>query len=442
MPTELPPFPFDARRAALAERLGDGILVLPSAPERVRSRDTMHRYHADRDLFWAAGLSEPGCCAVFLGDGEGGMRFEIFVRERDAEAELWNGPREGPAATGERVGADAAHPIDDLPTMLPQLASHASTIHFRLGAFPEVEPIVRSALERGLARRSRDGRGPVGVVDPGGLIDPLRLRKDSAELERMRHAARITVDAFDEALEALRPGIGEWELEGLLDGRFRALGGGGPAYGTIVGGGRNGCVLHYVENASRLHGGDLVLIDAGAEFDRYAADITRTWPVSGTFTAEQLELYEIVDAARAAGVDACRPGRTIADVHTAAVAVLREGLEGLGLLETDDEPDAIKAFFPHRTSHWLGLDVHDVGGYVHAGEPLVLEPGMVLTVEPGLYVGEAALDAAGSKAEVWHGTGIRIEDDVVVTAGDPENLTADAPTDPREIAERMRSRGG
>lgn len=440
MPTELQPFPFEARRSALAERLGDGILVLPSAPERVRSRDTMHPYHADRDLFWASGLSEPGACAVFLGDGEGGMRFEIFVRERDPEAELWNGPREGPAATGDRVGADAAHPIEDLATMLPQLASHASRIHFRLGAFPDVEPIVRRALERGLQRRPRDGRGPEAIVDPGGLLDPLRLRKDAAELERMRHAARITVQAFDEALESLWPGMGEWEVEGLLNGRFRALGGRGPAYGTIVGGGSNACVLHYVDNASLLHGGDLVLIDAGAEFDHYAADITRTWPVSGTFTPEQLELYEIVDAARAAGIDACRPGRTMAEVHEAASGVLREGLEGLGLLETDDEPAAIKAFFPHRTSHWLGLDVHDVGGYVVEAEPVVLEPGMVLTVEPGLYVGEAALDATGARAEPWHGIGIRLEDDVVVTTGEPENLTADTPTDPREIAERMRAR--
>ena len=443
MPTDFLPFPFETRRAALAERLGDGILVLPSAPERVRSRDTMHRYAPDRELFWTTGLDEAGACAVLVGDGSGEIRFEIFVRERDAEAELWAGPRLGPRETGLRVGADAAHPISELEPTLRKLASGASTIHFRLRAFPDVEPIVLDAVRAGRARRSRDGRGPVAVADPGPLLDPLRLRKDEAELQRMRRAADITVRAFDDVQGRIGPGTGEWEVEGWLDGLFRSFGGSGPAYGTIVGGGGNACVIHYVANADTLGAGDLALIDAGAEYGHYASDLTRTWPVDGRWTSQQLELYRICDAARAAGVAACRPGRTMADVHEASASVLRDGLEALGLLATDDEPDALKAFFPHRTAHWLGLDVHDVGDYVVDGAPTVLEPGMVLTVEPGVYMGPAALEAAGAAGEPFGGIGIRVEDDVVVTDGDPEVLTAAAPTDPDEVAARMgRARPG
>jgi len=439
MPTHFEPFPYEARRAALAERLGDGILILPSAPERVRSRDTMHRYAPDRELLWTTGIDRPGACAVLTGDGSGDVRFEIFVRDRDPEAELWAGPRPGPEGWGRRVGADAAHPIEMLESTLTKLAGGVSTLHFRLGAFPEVEPIVLRALRRGRGRRAREGRGPTTVVDPGELLDPLRLVKDAAELQRLRAAADITVRAFDDAQRRIVPGTGEWEVEGWLDGAFRALGGEGPAYGTIVGGGGNGCVLHYVDNAAPLDDGALVLIDAGASVEHYAADLTRTWPVGGSWSAEQLELYRIVNAARAAGVAACLPGRTIAEVHEASASVLAEGLRGLGLIRTEDAPGTLKSFFPHRTSHWLGLDVHDPGGYVREGAPVVLEPGMVLTVEPGLYIGEAALDTAGSVAEPFEGIGIRIEDDVVVTEGEPEVLTASAPTDPEEIAELMGS---
>ncbi|HKK93960.1 MAG TPA: aminopeptidase P N-terminal domain-containing protein [Longimicrobiales bacterium] len=440
MPTDLLPFPFEDRRAAIAARLGDGILILPSAPERVRSRDTMHRYVADRELYWATGLDEAGACAVIVGDGSGDARFEIFVRDRDPEAELWAGPRLGPEETGRRVGADAAHSIDQLESKLAKLAGGVSDIHFRLGAFPDVEPLVLAALRRGRTRRPRDGTGPASVVDPGLLLDPLRLRKDEAELQRMRRAAEITVRAFAEVQGRTGPGVGEWEVEGWLDGRFRSFGGGGPAYGTIVGGGSNACVLHYVDNSATLSAGDLVLIDAGAEFDHYAADLTRTWPVGGTWTSEQLELYRITDAARAAAIEVCRPGRTMKDVHEAAASVLRNGLESLGIMETDDDPDSLKSFFPHRTAHWLGLDVHDAGDYVVDGDPIALEPGMVLTVEPGLYMGTSAMRAAGAVAEPFEGIGIRIEDDVVVTNDGPEVLTADAPTDPEEVAARIGSR--
>lgn len=442
MPTHFEPFPFESRRTALAERLGDGILILPSAPERVRSRDSMHRYAPDRELLWATGIDRPGACAVILGDGQGGLRFEVFVRDRDPEAELWGGERLGPEGWKDRLGADASHSIDQLAPKLDELTRTASTIHFRLGAFPEVEPIVLRALRRGRGRRAREGDGPTTVTDPGQLIDPLRLHKDVAELQRIRTAADITVRAFADAQRRVGAGTGEWEVEGWLDGAFRSMGGNGPAYGTIVGGGRNGCVLHYVDNASELAGGDLVLIDAGASVDYYAADLTRTWPVDGTWSAEQLELYQIVNAARAAGVDACRPGRTMAEVHEASARELREGLGALGLLQTDDAPDTLKAFYPHRTSHWLGLDVHDPGAYVVDGEPIVLEPGMVLTVEPGLYMGPAALAAGGSVAEPFAGIGIRIEDDVVVTEDAPEVLTAASPTDPAEISALMGSARG
>ncbi|MDT8367931.1 MAG: aminopeptidase P N-terminal domain-containing protein [Longimicrobiales bacterium] len=432
------PFPFEARRAALAERLGDSILVLPAAPQRVRSRDTMHRYVPDRELYWVTGLTQPRSCALLLGDGGGGLRFEIFLAEPDPEVEVWEGTRPGPAEAGERLGADAAHALGALEARVVELASGAGTIYFRLGAFPDVEPTVLRALERGRSLRVREGHGADSIVDPARLLDPLRMRKDTAELERLRRAAEITVHAFGHARERIRPGVGEWEIEGWLEGTFRSMRGDGPAFPSIVGGGENGCVLHYVGNACRLRDGDLVLVDAGAEFEGYAADISRTWPVSGGFTPEQLEIYRIVDGARQRAVDACRPGRTIVEVHEAAAAHLHDGLATLGVLASRDDREALKPFFPHRTSHWLGLDVHDAGGWVNeGGDPVVLEPGMVLTVEPGLYFGRPAIEAGRGAAETFRGIGIRLEDDVVVTEGDPEVITAGAPTDPDEITSHI-----
>lgn len=395
----------------------------------------MHRYSPDRDLFYLTGLTEPESCAVFIGDGKGAMRFEIFTRERDPEAELWNGPREGPEATGERVGADAAHSIDSLGSTLENLLGGVSRIHFRLGASPAVEPHVLKALARARVTRARTGRGPAEVVDPGLLLDPMRRIKDPTEVARMRRAAEITVAAFDSAIGRARPGTGEWEIEGWLEGGFRARGGSGAAYGTIVGSGANATVLHYIRNGDIIRPGQMVLIDAGSDFGLYAADLTRTFPIDGAFTGAQREIYDLVNRARAEAIQVIRPGATLAAVHEAALEVLRSGLQGLGLLQTDDDPDAIRAFYPHRTSHWLGLDVHDVGDYEQDGESVVLRPGMVLTVEPGLYFGPAALEQSGAAAQPFDGIGVRIEDDIVVTADGHENLTAAAPTDADEVAQ-------
>jgi len=442
MLTELPPIPFSDRRARLAERIGDGALVLPAARERVRSRDTMHGYSPDRDLYYLTGLAEPDACAVFVGDGNGGMRFELFVRDRDPLAELWNGPREGPEATGERLGADAAHSITALGPTLDNLLSGVSRIFFQLDTHPSVEPHVLRALNRFRAMGNRGKGGPVELVEPGVLLNPMRLRKGPTELARMREAARITVAAFDEVVSHAHPGMGEWEIEGRLNGAFRAGGGGGPAYGTIVGSGSNATVLHYIQNQDVIDPGRLVLVDAGADFDFYAADITRTFPIDGVFDDAQREIYEIVNRARAAAIEVIRPGASLASVHEAALAVLRGGLEALGLLQIDDEPDAIKAWYPHRTSHWLGLDVHDVGDYARDGESILLEAGMVLTVEPGLYFGPAAMEQGGAGAERFEGIGVRIEDDIVVTPEGHENLTSGAPTDPDDVASWVGSRLG
>lgn len=428
----IPPETLRQRRARALAALGDGVLVIPGAQIRYRSRDTEYRFRPDSELFYLTGLVEPDALAVLKGGDE--PSFVVFVRERDPEAEQWSGERLGPERAQERTGADAAYPIADLEKELAPLLIGPARIHYRMGADARADRIVLDALARGRARGARKGTGPRGVIDPGEVLDDLRLIKDEGEIARLRAAASITVAAFEAALAATRPGVGEWEIEAVLDGAFRRAGGDGPGYDTIVGGGANGCVLHYVENRSVLGADDLVLVDAGAGFGLYHADITRTWPVGGRFSAEQRAVYDVVERARAAGVAATRPGATIGAVHDAAVAAMVAGLIDLGVLQGDPaelaREDKHKPWFPHQTSHWLGLDVHDPGDYARAGAARVLEPGMVFTVEPGLYFPPGAEGAAARFA----GIAVRLEDDVLVTPSGCENLTGALPTDPDRIA--------
>ena len=425
--TELPPLPFQARRDIILSRLEGGSMVLPAAPVQFMGGDSEYRYRPDSELLYATGWAAPNCVAVLRGFADED-RFVLFVPERDAKAELWTGPRPDPEEVGERLGADAVHPIGELAERGPRLLAGGDTIHYRLGASAGCDRVVREALRRGRSRRARKGAGAHVVADPGAVLDAMRVRKDEAEIARVREAARITVEAFRDALPGVRPGVGEWEVEAVLESGFRRRGAGGPAFATIVAAGANACTLHYAANGSRIGADDLVLMDAGAEFGWYAADVTRTVPASGRLDGARREAHEVVRRARRAAMAACGPGGTVEEVHGAACRAIAEGLVGMGVVEGPVD-DALaearhKAFFPHRTSHWLGLDTHDPGLYRDEHGPVRFEPGMVFTVEPGLYF---APGACPSVPEL-EGVGIRIEDDVLITGEGPEVLTGALPT--------------
>ena len=445
-----PPHDHAARRRRAFERLGErGALVLPAAPEVTIGRDTDIPYVVDANLFYLTGCVDPEAVAV-LAPGANGPRFVLFARERNEESERWTGARESPSEIGERLGADDAFPIGELRDRLPRLLAGAETIHFPLGwGRPDVERIVFDTAIAGRRGRQRSGRGPVGIADPGVILDELRLRKDDAELARMRAAARVTVEAFDEVAGVIGAAEGEWQVEGALEHAFRRRGASGPAFASIVAGGENATVLHYTRNDARLNAADLLLIDAGATVDHYHADVTRTWSISGRPSNAQRDAHAIVRNAHRAALAAIRPGATEASVHRAALAELLAGMEQLGLIEEradaalaaedertrarPSESDPVGAppkrpswarYFPHRVSHWLGLEVHDVGDYVVDGEPRRLETGMVLTIEPGLYI--PADDERAPAA--LRGIGIRIEDDVLVAPDGADVLTRGLPT--------------
>jgi Xaa-Pro aminopeptidase len=420
----------EARRRIAQQALGRGVLVLPAASIQPRSRGE-HPYHPDRELFYLTGATEPGTVAVLTGGEEG--RFVLFVRERDEEAELWAGARLGPEGAAERFRPDECHSLAALEVELPRLLRAADRVFFRLGRFQAIERHVLDALAFARAKGARTGTGPRAVVDPGEILDPLRVVKDAHEIGLMRRAAEITVEGHRAGLAALAPGGGEWAVEAAIDHVFRASGGGGPAYETIVGAGPNACVLHYVDNSACIGAHDLVLVDAGADYGLYQADVSRTWPAGGRFRGAQRDVYEIVEAARRAAVAAVVPGARIADVHEAATRVLVEGLVSLGALAGPVEElaskEAHKPFYPHQTSHWLGLDVHDPGDYAVDGVSRTLEPGMVFTVEPGLYFRPGREDTPRHLA----GIGVRIEDDILVTETGAEVLTRGLPTDADEV---------
>lgn len=435
--SRIPAAVVERRRAEVLQRLGDGVMVLPAAPVQYRSRDTETPYRPDSELYYLTGAIEPGTVAVLMGGAE--PRFYLFVRERDPEAELWSGPRLGPDGAGERFGADETFPLSELDFRLTQLLKEGDHIHVRLGRGDAVELLVRNALTQARARGPRTGSGPRGVMDPGQILDELRLRKDAYEIACLRAAAALSMEGHRAATADIRAGVGEWAVEATVNATFRKGGGSGPGYETIVGSGPNACVLHYVANSRTLRAGDLVLVDAGAELNLYQGDITRTYPVDGAFSGEQRAVYEVVDRARAAAVEAAAPGATVADVHAAAVRVMVEGLVSLAVLEGDVDDlvaeDAHRPWFPHQTSHWIGLDVHDPGDYARKGTPRPLEPGMAFTVEPGLYFPVGSEKGAARFA----GIGVRVEDDVVVTETGHENLTAALPTAADEIEALVRS---
>ncbi len=416
----------------MLERLEDAVLVLPAAPVQYASRDTEHPYVPDRELFWLTDLTEPDTVAVLRGGEE--PRLAVFARGRDAEAELWTGERLGVEAAGERAAADEAHAIETLEARMADLLDGTERVFYRLGSDERVDRLVRAALGRARRRGSWKGTGPRAVVDPGELLDDLRLRKDPSELFALRRACEVTAGGHRAGGAAVGSGVGEGEVEAAIEAAFRAGGATRPGFETIVGSGPNACVLHYARNEHRIPEGGLVLIDAGAEVDFYHGDVTRTVPASGRFSDVQRDVYVAVRAALQDAIGTVRPGSTIRAVHEAAVHTLVRALVDMGVLagDVDDlvEEGAHRPFFPHRTSHWLGLDVHDPGDYARDGRSRTLEPGMVFTVEPGLYFGPGARDEA---PPAFAGIGVRIEEDVVVTEEGCEVLTSSLPTEPSEV---------
>ncbi len=429
--------PFAARRQHLADQIGNGVAIIPTAPERVRNRDTHHPYRFDSYFWYLTGFPEPEAVLVVAGGDR--PQCILFCREKNEEREIWDGYRHGPEGARETFGVDLAYPIGELEQRLPELIADRSALWHSLGHDSEWDTRIAAALNAVRAQSRAGKRAPREIRDLRAVLDGMRLIKDSSEIGTMRRAAAISSAGHARAMRHCRPGMAEYELEAELTHEFRRRGAAGHAYTPIVAGGANACVLHYIENDRILPENALVLIDAGCELDGYAADITRTFPVNGRFSPAQRDCYEIVLAAQEAAIAAVRPGASFMAYHEAAVRVLAQGMLDLKLLpgsvDAIIESESYKRFYMHRTGHWLGLDVHDAGEYKEdreGGEWIKLAPGMTLTVEPGLYIRPAA-----DIPQELHGIGIRIEDDVLVTTGGCEVYT-DAPKTVADIEDVMR----
>ncbi|PKM46598.1 MAG: Xaa-Pro aminopeptidase [Gammaproteobacteria bacterium HGW-Gammaproteobacteria-1] len=423
---------FAKRRKRLMQAMGtDAIAILPTAQERIRSRDTEYHFRADSDFYYLTGFPEPEAVAVLI-PGRAHGEFLLFCREKDPEMETWHGRRAGLEGAQELYGADDAFPMADIDEILPGLLENKDRVYYTMGAHRDFDRQVMDWINA-LRKKSRAGvHTPGEFVALDHLLHDMRLYKSAAEAAAMRKAAKISSQAHLRAMRACRPGVQEYQLEADILHEFMMHGARFPSYNSIVGGGANGCILHYTENSDELRDGDLVLIDAGCEYDYYAADITRTFPVNGKFSPEQRALYDLVLEANHAAIEQVRPGNHWNQPHEAAVKVLTQGLVKLGLLKGRVsqliKDQAYRRFYMHRTGHWLGMDVHDVGEYKVGEEWRVLEPGMVLTIEPGLYISPGK-----GVAKKWHNIGIRIEDDVLVTKSGHEVLTRDAIKDADEI---------
>ncbi|MCH1610545.1 MAG: Xaa-Pro aminopeptidase [Luminiphilus sp.] len=412
------------------------IAIIPGAREVTRSRDTEYPFRQNSDLFYLTGFEEPDAVLVLV-PGRRQGQVVLFCRERDPDMELWNGYRLGPEGAVAYLGVDDAFPIDDLDEILPGLIEGTQRIYYSMGHDDVFDQRVMGWVNQ-IRKLVRTGAAPpADFTDLSFLLHEQRLIKSAAEVRVMRKAGEISAAAHVRAMQECQPGRYEYHLEAAIQHTFAEHGARFPAYNSIVGSGANACVLHYTENASKMRAGDLVLIDAGCEYQGYAADITRTFPVSGQFSAEQRAIYDLVLEAQRAAIAKVRPGNTWNQPHDATVRVITRGLIKLGLLR-GKERELIKAegyreFYMHRAGHWLGLDVHDVGEYRVDGRWRQLEPGMVLTIEPGIYI--AADNTKVPKR--WRGIGVRIEDDVVVTEQGCDVLTADVPKRADEIEALM-----
>jgi Xaa-Pro aminopeptidase len=464
---------FIERRRRFVEAVGDGLAIVPAAPETVRNNDVSHPFRQHSDFYFLTGFDEPDAVALF-NPAHAKERFVLFVRPRDREMEIWTGHRAGVEGAVASYGADAAYPIEQLDGKLREYAIDRPTLFYRLGNAVFDGRVIRLVAEL-RAARSRGFTPPVRIEDPGPIVHELRLHRSPAELARQRRACQISRDAHAEAMRYARPGLHEYQVQAAVEFVFRSQGSPRDAYPSIVASGPNACILHYVENQRRMADGDLLLIDAGCEYGYHAADITRTFPVNGRFTAPQRAVYDVVLRAQLAAIEATRPGVPYEAIHEAARRVIAEGLVDLKLLPRPLADSLAmhhyREFFMHGTGHWLGMDVHDVGDYRVRRQSRPLEAGMVFTVEPGIYVDPARESVTFhlreySEEEMWErrlrlgmaaakkleeqekakaptvthpippelrGIGVRIEDDILVTAEGIENLTAGTPKTVEEV---------
>jgi Xaa-Pro aminopeptidase len=424
---ELDPTIFAARRDAFMRAIGpNAVAVIHSLPERLRNGDAYHPFRQISDVIYLTGFTEPDTTLV-IRPGAETERVVMFVRPRDRDMEMWEGRRAGVEGARERYGADAAYPAAELPGKLFELIANCDELHYSFGLDEEMDLLVASALHRLRKLEKRGKRPPRAIFDLRVALHELRLHKRPEELAALRKAAAISSEAHVLAMHTGRPGVFEHEIEAIVNYTFRRHGGGGPGYTSIVGAGDNATILHYIANDAAIADGDLVLVDAGCEYDHYTADITRTWPANGKFSGPQRAVYELVLATQKSAVEMARPGVTIDNIHDHCVRALTAGMIDLGLLggSVDDRiaDQTYKRFFMHGTSHWLGLDVHDVGAYTQGGRARPLAPGMVITVEPGLYIAADVQDVP----EHFRGIGVRIEDDIAITETDPDVLTRACP---------------
>lgn len=415
----------------------EGVAIVPSAPERTRNRDSHYPYRYDSYLYYLTGFREPDAVLVIIAGKP--AKSVLFCRDRDPEREIWDGLRYGPEAARAELGFEEAHSIAKLDALMTDILADRGVLHCHLGADAAWDARVVGWINQVRGRARSGVAAPAEIRDVHALLDEMRLIKGPEEIAVMRRAAAITAGAHRRAMRAARPGRTEFEIEAELLHEFRRHGAQAPAYTPIVAGGKHACILHYVQNDAKLKNGDLLLIDAGCELDGYAADVTRTFPVNGKFGGPQREIYQLVLEAQTAAIAAVRPGNAWDAPHRAAVNVLARGLVDLKLLkgspEAAVETEAYKKYYMHRTGHWLGLDVHDTGEYKRSGQWRALEPGMVLTVEPGCYIRAGA----GVPAR-FSDIGVRIEDDVLVTKSGCEVLTRDAPKSISDIERLMRAR--
>ena len=415
------------------DQLGpDAAAIFVAAPLAVRSNDVEYPYRQNNDFLYLTGFVEPEAVALFL-PGHPKEEFILFVRPRDPERETWTGRRAGVEGAVVTYNAQAAYPIDKLDEKIGEYVSDRERLFYAFGRDMAWNQRVLGWMQQWQMLRPRSGKGPMAVLDPGEIVHEMRLVKSEEEVASMRKAAAISAAGHHAAMRAVHDGLHEYEIEALLDYTFRRLGGSGPAYPSIVAAGANATILHYTTNDQQMRADDLLLIDAGAEYGGYCSDITRTFPVGGRFSEAQRTIYDLVLQAQLAAIDVVRPGARVDEPHARAVEVLVDGLLALGLLKGDRQEvigkELYRPFYMHRTSHWLGMDVHDVGKYKLEGSARTLEPGMVLTVEPGLYI---AVDRSDVDSR-YLGVGVRIEDDVLVTTDGHEVLSAAVPKDPADI---------
>lgn len=424
----LSPEHFENRRREFNRRIGEsGVAIFVANPHQSRSADTAYQYRPSSDILYLSGFREPEALIVLAPSHEEGD-FIMFVRDRDEEAELWNGLRAGPGGACEQYGADAAYPLSELDEKLPEFLEHRDTLYYTFGQDPEFDDKVTGWMKSLRHRRGKPPAAPAAIVDARDVVNDMRVVKTADEIERMRASVELTAEAHVLAMENCQPGIKEYELQALIEYHFRRNGAEYPAYESIVGSGNNATVLHYTENRKTIEDGDVILIDAGAELEFYAGDITRSFPASGTFTPAQRDVYQAVLDAEIAAIDDVEPGIPYNELQERTVRRLTQSMIDLGLLDgsIDEliENEDYKTYYPHKVGHWLGIDVHDVGSYYTTdNEWRALEPGMVLTIEPGIYIPETDESAP----EEMRGLGIRIEDDILVTPDGRDNLSKSCP---------------